>query len=99
MLAEERLYGRTAERARGGGIPLTPRGDALLAIDVAALESHRMVVLLLADGAAVLAQLEHLLGARILAYGQVEKEDGSRRRARALHAVDERDELKANVQV
>ena len=99
MLPESGDNRRAAEWASGAGVALAPRGDALLAVDVRALEADGVRVLFLADGAAVLAELHQLGVACILADRQAKPQDSLQRDERSPRAVDERDELEANVQV
>ena len=66
VLPEQRANRRSAQWAGRCSIPLAPRGDALLAKDVAALELDGRSVLLLADGTSILAELEQLLLRRVL---------------------------------
>ena len=67
VLPEQRANRRSAQWAGRCSIPLAPRGDALLAKDVAALELDGRSVLLLADGTTILAELDQLLLRRAVA--------------------------------
>ena len=78
---------------------LAPRKDALLAEDVAAVELDGRVVLIVADGAALLAALHHLRLGRLRAHRKRAQREGHRRRRAGLPAVEQRDELEGGVQV
>mmetsp|Transcript_270 Transcript_270/g.699 ORF Transcript_270/g.699 Transcript_270/m.699 type:complete len:421 (+) Transcript_270:131-1393(+) len=82
-----------------GARPLAPGDDALLAKDVrAALQHDRRSHRLLANGARVLARLEHLLGGGVLSDENLLREQGARGEEGGARALDELGQLERQVE-